>query len=50
MTQPQSESPRGPQRPPLWVRLFWAAILLFVLGVVVAHLTGNGMGMHGTHP
>jgi len=53
MTQPpdpESKARRGPQRPPLWVRLFWTAILLFVLGVVAAHLTGNGMGMHGIHP
>ena len=32
---------------PRWVKVFGVLIGLFIVTVVILHLTGNGMGNHG---
>jgi hypothetical protein len=33
---------------PLWVKVLGGLFLAFVVAVVVAHLTGSGMALHGS--
>ena len=49
---PRRDQRRTPAGRPLWVNVFGALTLAFLLVVVVLHLTGHGMGpqMHGMHP